>query len=128
MMGILNNQEIDQVANYVIALSKGEGAKPAYAAGRAVFQKGMCFACHGPKGKPLTDLAGAANLTDGIWRFSGTKAGIVKTITYGDNVKKWGKESRLAQMPSFKSRLSEVNIKRLAVYVYELGGGQGTGQ
>ena len=128
MMGNLNSQEIEQVADYVIALSEGRGNDASVAAGKGVYAKGMCVACHGPAGKPLA-YTGAANLTDGIWRFSGERDEVIKTITYGVNVKKNGKidpNTRVAVMPSFKERLpnSEVNIKRLAIYVHSLGGGQ----
>ena len=125
LMGNLNEQEIDQVADYVIALSEGKGAQPEFAAGKAVYTKGMCLACHGPTGKPLAP-AGAANLTDGIWRFSDKKEDIVAVITHGVNVKKEGKLTKGAVMPSFKERLpnADLNIKRLTVYVHSLGGGQ----
>ncbi|RUM92976.1 MAG: cytochrome-c oxidase, cbb3-type subunit III [Thiomicrospira sp.] len=128
MMGNLSDEEIGQVADYVIALSEGNADQPKYAAGKAVYTKGMCLACHGPAGKPLAP-AGATNLTDGVWRFSGDRDEVIKTITYGVNVKKGGElteNTRKAVMPAFKERLPdpEVNIKRLAVYVYSLGGGQ----
>lgn len=128
MMGNLNSQEIEQVADYVIALSEGRGNDASVTAGKGVFAKGMCLACHGPAGKPLA-YTGAANLTDGIWRFSGKRDEVIQTITYGVNVKKNGKvdpNTRVAVMPAFKERLpnAEVNIKRLAIYVHSLGGGQ----
>jgi len=128
MMGNLSDEEISQVTDYVIALSEGRADDAAVAAGKGVFAKGMCVACHGPAGKPLAP-AGAANLTDGIWRFSGDRDEIIKTITNGVNVKKNGEttaNTRVAIMPSFKDRLpnADVNIKRLAVYVHSLGGGQ----
>ena len=128
MMGNLSDQEINDVADYVVALSEGKGGDTAYAAGKAVFTKGMCLACHGPVGKPLAPT-GAANLTDQIWRFSSDKDAIRSVITHGVNVKKNGvytDGTRQAKMPSFKERLpnADVNIKRLAVYVHSLGGGQ----
>lgn len=128
MMGNLNDQEIDQVADYVIALSEGKGEEATYAAGKAVYAKGMCLACHGPVGVPLAP-AGAANLADGIWRFSGERDEVIAVIKYGVNVKVAGQPiegTKLAYMPSFKERLpnADVNIKRLTVYVHALGGGQ----
>ena len=128
MMGNLTDTEMNDVTDYVIALSEGKGGDTAYAAGKAAFTKGMCLACHGPEGKPLAP-AGAANLTDQVWRFSGDRDQVLKTIAHGVNVKKNGvftKDTRQAKMPSFKERLpnADVNIKRLAVYVHSLGGGQ----
>ncbi|WP_019557248.1 cytochrome-c oxidase, cbb3-type subunit III [Thiomicrorhabdus arctica] len=128
MMGNLSDTEIDNVADYVIALSQGEGNDVAYSAGKAAYTKGMCLACHGPAGKPLAPV-GAANLTDQIWRFSGNREEIRGVIANGVNVKKNGEYvagTHQAVMPSFKERLpnADVNVKRLAVYVHALGGGQ----
>lgn len=128
MMGNLTDADIDSVTDYVIALSEGKGNDAAYAAGKAVFTKGMCVACHGPTGKPLAPT-GAANLTDQVWRFGSDRDVIRAVIANGVNVKKNGEYiegTRQAVMPSFKERLpnADVNIKRLAVYVHSLGGGQ----
>lgn len=128
MMGNLTDEDIDNVTDYVVALSEGKGGDAAHAAGKAVYNKGMCLACHGPVGKPLAP-AGAANLTDQIWRFSGNRDEIRNVIANGVNVKKNGEYvagTRQAIMPSFKERLpnADVNVKRLAVYIHALGGGQ----
>lgn len=128
MMGNLNEQEMNDVTDYVIALSEGKGGDAAYAAGKAVYMKGMCMACHGPAGKPLAPT-GAANLTDQVWRFSSDRDEVYNLIANGVNVKKNGEYvegTKKAVMPAFKERLpnAEVNVKRLAVYVHALGGGQ----
>ncbi len=128
MMGNLTDQEVDDVTDYVIALSEGKGGDASVAAGKAVYMKGMCLACHGPAGKPMAP-AGAANLTDQAWRFGSDRDTIRGVIAYGVNVKKDGdylEGTRQAVMPAFKERLpnADVNVKRLAVYVHALGGGQ----
>lgn len=134
MMGNLSEQEMQDVTDYVIALSEGKGGDASVAAGKAAYAKGMCLACHGPAGKPLAPI-GAANLTDQVMRYSGVpgdlnasvRDSIYYTIAYGVNVKKeMDKPTRSGVMPSFKERLpdADVNIKRLAVYVHSLGGGQ----
>jgi len=128
LMGNLTEQEMNDVTDYVIALSEGKSGDAAYAAGKAVYTKGMCLACHGPAGKPLAPT-GAANLTDQVWRFSSDRQKIYNVIAYGVNVKKNGEYiegTQRAVMPSFKERLpnAEVNIKRLTVYVHALGGGE----
>jgi len=128
LMGNLNDQEIDDVTDYVIALSEGKGGDAAYSAGKAAYTKGMCLACHGPAGKPLAP-AGAANLTDQVWRFTSDRDTVRGVIANGVNVKKDGQYiagTKQAIMPAFKERLPnpEVNVKRLAVYVHSLGGGQ----
>ena len=89
LMGNLTEKEMNDVTDYVIALSEGKANDAAYAAGKAVYAKGMCLACHGPAGKPLAPT-GAANLTDQIWRFSSDRQEIYNVIAYGVNVKKDG--------------------------------------
>ena len=52
---------------------------------------------------------------------------VLRTIKYGVNVQKGGHLidcTRKAVMPAWKGRLSDKDIKRLSVYVHQLGGGQ----
>ena len=89
-------------------------------------QKG-CIACHGMDGKGMAVL-GSANLTDGIYRFMPAEGeslldSIKYTIKYGVNDATEPK-TRDAVMPAFGGRLSEDDIKKLAVYVHRFGGGQ----
>jgi cytochrome c oxidase cbb3-type subunit 3 len=68
---------------------------------------------------------GAANLRDGIWRFEpGGYESAKHTILYGVNQDVEG--SRDAVMPGFGNtgKLDEQEIKKLTVYVHQLGGGQ----
>jgi cytochrome c oxidase cbb3-type subunit 3 len=67
---------------------------------------------------------GAPSLTDKIWRFDGSLEGIKRTITYGVNA--GNPQGRVAVMPSFKEagKLTDAEMKKLAVYVYKFGGGQ----
>ncbi len=83
-----------------------------------------CVGCHGPDGKGMTAL-GSANLTDKIWRFRAKDqlASIKYTITHGVN-DPTDPKTRKAEMPAWKDRLDETQIKKLAVYVHQLGGGQ----
>ncbi|MBI5625656.1 MAG: cytochrome-c oxidase, cbb3-type subunit III [Nitrosomonadales bacterium] len=110
----LSAAEIDTLAN---AVAKGQPTStPLFAA------KG-CTVCHGEDGKGMQAM-GSANLTDKIWRFDGSLEGIKRTITYGVN--SGDPQTRVAVMPSFKAagKLSDAEIKKLAVYVYKFGGGQ----
>ncbi len=123
----LKEQQIDDVAKFVKALSE-EGkdkadADPAVAAGKKVFMESDCTACHGTDEHGIQAM-GSANLTDKIWRFDGSLEGIKHTITYGVN--SGDPQARIAQMPDFKkaAKLSDAEIKKLAVYVYKFGGGQ----
>jgi cytochrome c oxidase cbb3-type subunit III len=122
----LSTQQIDDVAHYVMAMS-AEGKEAAdkdasVAAGMKVFAESDCTACHGPDAKGQAAM-GSANLTDKIWRFDGSLAGITQTITYGVNA---GDNARVAIMPNFTAagKLSPTEIKKLAVYVYKFGGGK----
>ncbi len=123
----LSAQQIDDVANYVKAMSD-EGkdkadADSAVAAGKEVFMKSDCTSCHGADAKGMQAM-GSANLTDKIWRFDGSLDGIKRTITFGVN--NGDPKARVAVMPNFKEagKLSDSDIKKLAVYVYKFGGGQ----
>jgi cytochrome c oxidase cbb3-type subunit 3 len=124
--GVLSDQQIDDVAHYVKAMSDegkaGADADSAVAAGKKVFMESDCTACHGADAKGMQAM-GSANLTDKVWRFDGSLDGIKQTISYGVNV---GPDARVAVMPSFKAagKLSDAEMKKLAVYVYKFGGGQ----
>ena len=57
---------------------------------------------------------GAPNLTDGIWLYGGDRDTIVATIT----------NARYGIMPAFQNRLTDAEIRKVAVYVHGLGGGE----
>jgi len=116
----LSAQQIDDVAKHVLALSTGGE----YAPGKAVFMSSDCTACHGADAKGMAAM-GSANLTDSVWRFSGNLDAIKYTITHGVNDAS-DKDTRIAQMPSFAAagKLSADEIKKLAVYVHQFGGGK----
>jgi cytochrome c oxidase cbb3-type subunit 3 len=117
----LSAQQIDDVAKYVKAMSEGKGDSEA--AGKKVFMESDCTACHGADAKGIQAM-GSANLTDKVWRFDGSLEGIKQTITFGVN--SGDANARVAIMPNFTAagKLSPVEIKKLAVYVYKFGGGQ----
>jgi cytochrome c oxidase cbb3-type subunit 3 len=116
----LSEEEIDILANYVVGLSEGKTDPK----GKALFQSKACFACHGMDAKGMHAL-GSANLTDGIWRFEEEDqvASARRTIAHGVNAA-GDPKTRMAEMPAFKDRLSEADIKKMAVYVHKFGGGQ----
>jgi len=110
---LLTASQISDVADFVISLSRHEGAAPeAIARGGKLFAEN-CAACHGEKGTGNREL-GAPNLADQIWLYGGDKASIVQTITYARN----------STMPAWGTRLDPVTIKMLTIYVHSLGGGQ----
>ncbi|MDD3883783.1 MAG: cytochrome-c oxidase, cbb3-type subunit III [Gallionella sp.] len=110
---MLTDAEVDALANAVAAGTPT--ATPLFA------EKG-CIACHGEDGKGIQAM-GSANLTDQVWRFDGSVEGIKYTILNGVNAGMPG--TRVAVMPAFQGvKLSDAEIKKLAVYVYKFGGGQ----
>lgn len=110
---MLSEAEVDALANAVAAGTPT--ATPLFA------EKG-CTACHGEDGKGIQAM-GSANLTDQVWRFDGSVEGIKYTILNGVNAGIPG--TRVAVMPAFQGgKLSDAEIKKLAVYVYKFGGGQ----
>jgi cytochrome c oxidase cbb3-type subunit 3 len=110
--GILKPTEIDDVAEFVLSLTKR--ASDAAAAGRgAKTYADQCASCHGADGKGNAEL-GAPNLVDDIWLYGGQKADIVQSIVTG----------RGGAMPAWEGRLDPVTLKSLAIYVHSLGGGK----
>jgi cytochrome c oxidase cbb3-type subunit 3 len=108
----LTANQINDVAEYVLALSNSATDLAAAERGREVFAEN-CAACHGESGEGNTEF-GAPRLNDAIWFYGGDKETVVRTIT----------ESRRGVMPAWGGRLDAVTIKQLAVYVHSLGGGE----
>jgi cytochrome c oxidase cbb3-type subunit III len=136
---ILKPEEIDTLAKWVVQMHD-TGGKGGSEEGWALFKTKGCTACHGPNADgviaklPNGDVVtvGAANLTDGIWRFEpGGYESAKQTITYGVNAP-GVPQTRNALMPIFgpdashggAANLTPQEIKKLVVYVHELGGGK----
>lgn len=110
--GLLEKPQIDQVVQHVLAIS-GQDHDAAFAAEGAVVFADNCVACHGEDG--TGDRAqGAPNLTDKIWLYGGDVATLTETVT----------NARFGVMPNWNQRLSEDQIRAVAVYVHGLGGGE----
>lgn len=137
----LKSEEVDGLVQFVINASQNKATE----AGWKLFNEKGCVGCHGADAKGIHEL-GSANLTDKIWRFSGEEAEIRYTILHGVNDHS-DPQTRVAVMPSWNQklavklealkweeepeydgtetqRLSETEIKKLAVYVHQFGGGQ----
>lgn len=113
---LLSEGEVDELAEAILA------GNPASS---PLYQSKGCIACHGVEGEG-NPMLGAVNLTDGIWRFAAKDqlASIKYTITHGVNDPS-DPQSREAVMPKFGgTKLSDAELKKLAVYVHQLGGGQ----
>lgn len=109
---ILPNDQISDVAEYVLSLAGLEHDAQAAGRGQAVFAEN-CAVCHGEDGKGNRDL-GAPDLTDAIWLYGADKTDIVTSIRTG----------RGGVMPAWSGRLDENTIKKLTLYVHSLGGGE----
>ena len=109
---ILTGEEIDAVVQHVMAIAGAEHDAALAATGAEVFA-GQCAACHGDDGAGNRDM-GAPNLTDAIWLYGGDAASLEETIRH----------SRFGVMPNWSTRLSEAEIRAVATYVHQLGGGE----
>lgn len=109
---ILNKEQINQVAEFVLSLSGNSKDQAAATAGKTIFEEN-CVACHGPNGGGTAEL-GAPPLNNDIWLYGGSKETIVETVSY----------SRGGVMPAWGKILDPATVKELAIYVHSLGGGQ----
>lgn len=110
---MLERQQVRDVSLYVLSLSDSSVSTPEnierIEAGQEVFLT-TCAACHGEDARGMADI-GAPNLTDAYWIYGGDLQMIVTSIHGG----------RQGHMPTWDERLTEAQIKMLAVYVHSLG-------
>ncbi len=111
---MLEAAQIDGLVQYVLSLSGGEHDAALAEASHQDFIDN-CSSCHGEDGRGMLEM-GAPDLTDGIWLYGGDPDTIRETIT----------NARYGIMPSFSlgDRLRPEDIRKVAVYVHNLGGGQ----
>ncbi len=108
---VLKPEQINDVAEYVLSLSKRSTDAAAAERGKALFAgDGGCTACHGEDAKGNKEM-GSANLTAGIFQWGSSKADVVKTIT----------EGRAGVMPAWGEKLPAETVKELVVYISNLG-------
>lgn len=108
---MLEKDEIKAVVQHVLAIS-GADHDAAMAATGATVYADNCASCHADDG--TGDVTqGAPNLTDAIWLYGGSKDQITETVKY----------SRFGVMPAWGQRLSDAEVKAVAAYVHQLGGG-----
>jgi cytochrome c oxidase cbb3-type subunit 3 len=110
--GLLDNSEIDQVVNYVLAMS-GQAHDATLAEAGAEVYEWNCASCHGAEGNGDYFL-GAPALNNAVWLYGGDANSIRQTVYYS----RWG------VMPTFQNRLREAEIRAVSVYVHALGGGE----
>ncbi len=113
--GILDRQAILDVVAHVASLADpgagADGSAENLAAGAEVFAEN-CAACHGEDAKGNAEL-GAPDLTDGFWLYGGDRSSMYDVV-YG---------GRQGQMPTWEKRLTETELRILALYVLDLGRG-----
>ena len=102
-----NEEDVKNVANYVLSLSNSGHDSARAALGKEKFA--ACAACHGADGKGNQTI-GALNLTDNIWLHGAGEAAIIQRINKGIT----------NQMPSQEAKYSPEQIHVLAAYVWGL--------
>jgi len=107
--GILRRDEIERVADYLLSMS---GQAEAGSEGEQIYLDN-CAACYGEDGGG-DRLQGAPALNDAIWVHDGEHETVIETIT----------NARFGIMPAWSHRLEDATLKKLAIYVHALGGGE----
>ncbi len=109
---ILEREDIQAVASYVLSLSASEHDASLVEQGAVIYEEN-CAACHGEQGEGIQELGGP-NLADQIWLYGGGKAEVIQQISVPQQ----------GVMPPWIGRLDEETVKSLTIYVHTLGGGQ----
>lgn len=111
--GILDNEQVAQVVEYVLSISDQEHDAELAKTGSEVYAEN-CAACHGETGTGDQEQ-GAPNLTDAIWLFGGDREAITETVRF----------SRAGVMPAwaYNGYLTDYEVTMVAIYVHSLGGG-----
>ena len=102
-----SDQDVENVAHYVLSLSGGTSDPIKVALGKPKFA--VCAACHAASGAGNQAL-GSANLTDKIWLFGGSIETVMETIRKGRSI----------TMPPFQDFLGDAKVHVLAAYVWSL--------
>ncbi len=108
----LSDDAIYFLANYVRKVSGQEFDEYAIEPGSELFLDN-CAACHMDDATGYV-FGGAPNLSDAIWLYGGDMETLTETIT----------NARFGVMPAWSERLSEAQLRGVAVFVHEQGGGQ----
>ncbi len=108
----LSDDEILQAASFVRSLSGLEADAALVEAGAVIFEEN-CAACHGADGTGDRSQ-GAPNLTDAVWLYGSSEERVVETIA----------NSRFGMMPAWTGRLSPSDLRKVAIYIHQRGGGE----
>ncbi len=110
--GLLTEEEIDETVHFVLSLSGSDHDADLALAGAEHFEIN-CASCHGDGGEG-DYFIGAPALNTQVWLYGGSYDAIYESIYY----------SRFGVMPGFANRLRDAEIRAVAAYVHQLGGGQ----
>jgi len=109
---ILSDEEIHAVVSFVGSLS-APAADPALAESGAEIFADNCSSCHAEDGTGDREQ-GAPNLADAIWLYGGDPETLEHTV----------REARFGVMPAWGQRLRDEDVRAVALYVHNLGGGE----
>ncbi|MFW6041493.1 MAG: cytochrome-c oxidase, cbb3-type subunit III [Guyparkeria sp.] len=112
--------KIDDLAKYVLSLSDAADVSDE-AASRGKESFSSCAGCHGAEGKGKESM-GAPNLTDAIWDVADVPGCGDDTACKIDEIKHVVNNGIEREMPGFGDRLSDTQVRMLAIYVRQLGG------
>ncbi|MCR9176754.1 MAG: cytochrome-c oxidase, cbb3-type subunit III [Alphaproteobacteria bacterium] len=110
--GLLSRDQIVAVTQYVLSLSDGATDPTVVEDGATVYAEN-CAACHGNRALGDRQI-GAPNLRDAIWLYGGGADDIYAQI----------QQPKHGVMPGWQSRLGDVTVKQLTLYIHSLGGGE----
>ncbi len=129
--GAFSSDQVEDLTDYVLSLSKAQHDASRALRGKALFHgEAGCTGCHGDSakgsfkdtvaGEAIDDGTGAPNLTDGIWLYGGSREAVRESIALGRNGKMpaWG-----SGFEGFGRQLDPLSIKEVALYVHSLSGG-----
>ncbi|HSH84838.1 MAG TPA: cytochrome-c oxidase, cbb3-type subunit III [Guyparkeria sp.] len=112
--------QIEDLAKYTLSLS-GNVDISGEAASRGQQAFATCAACHGQEGKGI-EAMGAPDLTDAIWEVADIPGCGGDTTCMVGEITDVVNNGIQRDMPAFGERLSETQIRMLAIYVRQLGG------
>lgn len=104
-LAALQPEGVDELTQFVIALSLGRGDAPEVAAGKTRYDQ-LCFACHGADGSG-NELLGAPALNDTEWTYGGDYDSVYTSIADG----------RTGVMPPFGDSLDPTQIRALTAWL-----------
>lgn len=130
--GAFSAAQVTDLAQYVMQISHQDHDAAAASRGDALFHgDAACNSCHGDQGmgslndtvagEAIDDATGAPNLTDAVWLYQGDLQTVTTTISRGRTGKMpaWGEG-----FDGFGRKLDPLDIKKVVLYVHNLGGGQ----